>query len=120
MTSTAKYRDNLTKGLKLGICAGVEPFSGFLYPGFGLIAGQTKSPNAAKLFVRYLMTAEGIAPQTEDGKISGNSTIGLPADEPSGVAKYLDQLMAFDAATAGDDLDKREAWQDLWRINHRK
>ena len=120
ITSTAKYRDNLTKGLKLGICAGVEPFSGFLYPGFGLIAGQTKSPNAAKLFVRYLMTAEGIAPQTEDGKISGNSTIGLPADEPSGVAKYLDQLMAFDAATAGDDLDKREAWQDLWRINHRK
>jgi iron(III) transport system substrate-binding protein len=120
ITSTAKYRDNLTKGLKLGICAGVEPFSGFLYPGFGLIAGQSKSPNAAKLFVRYLMTEEGIAPQTEDGKISGNSTIGLPADEASGVAKYLDQLMAFDPSTAGDDLDKREAWQDLWRINHRK
>nr|WP_246707913.1 ABC transporter substrate-binding protein [Ensifer oleiphilus] len=120
ITSTAKYRDNLTKGLKLGICAGVEPFSGFLYPGFGLIAGQSKSPNAAKLFVRYLMTEEGIVPQTEDGKISGNSTIGLPADEASGVAKYLDQLMAFDPSTAGDDLDKREAWQDLWRINHRK
>lgn len=120
ITSTAKFRDNLTKGLKLGICAGVEPFSGFLYPGFGLIAGQTKSPNAAKLFVRYLMTEEGIAPQTEDGKISGNWKVGVPGDEPSGVAKYLDQLIAFDPATAGDDLDKREAWQDLWRINYRK
>ncbi|WP_419195841.1 ABC transporter substrate-binding protein [Ensifer adhaerens] len=120
ITSTAKYRENATKGLKLGICAGMEPFTGFLYPGFGLIAAQTKSPNAAKLFVRYLMTAEGIAPQTVDGKISGNRTIALPADEASGVSKHLDELMVFDAATAGDDLDKRETWQDLWRINYRK
>ena len=119
ITSTAKYRDNEAKGLKLGLCSGVQPFSGFLYPGFGLIAGQTKSPNAAKLFVRYLMTEEGISPQTSDGKISGNSKIGLPADEPSGVAKHLDELMSFDAATAADDLDKRESWQDFWRVNYK-
>ncbi len=120
ITSTAKYRENVTKGLKLGICAGVEPFTGFLYPGLGLIAAQTKSPNAAKLFVRYLMTAEGIAPQTVDGKVSGNRTIALPADEPSGVSKHLGELMVFDAATADDDLQKRETWQDLWRINYQK
>ncbi|WP_455274371.1 ABC transporter substrate-binding protein [Rhizobium herbae] len=119
ITSTAKYRDNEAKGLKLGLCSGVQPFSGFLYPGFGLVAGQTKSPNAAKLFVRYLMTEEGIAPQTADGKISGNSKISLPADEPSGVAKHLDELMSFDAATAADDLDKRESWQDFWRVNYK-
>ena len=77
ITSTAKYRDNEAKGLKLGLCSGVQPFSGFLYPGFGLIAAQTKSPNAAKLFVRYLMTEEGIAPQTADGKISANAKISL-------------------------------------------
>ena len=120
ITSTAKYRDNAAKGLKLGLCPGVQPFSGFLYPGFGLIAGQTKSPNAAKLFVRYLMTEEGIAPQTADGKISGNAKIGLPADEPSGVANHLDELMAFDAATAAADLEKRESWQDFWRLNYKK
>lgn len=120
ITSTAKYRDNQSKGLKLGLCKGVKPFTGFLYPGFGLIAGQTKSPNAAKLFVRYLMTEEGIAPQTADGKISGNSGIGLPADEPSGIAKHLDELMAFDAKTAAEDLDKRESWQDFWRVNYKK
>lgn len=120
ITSTAKYRDNEAKGLKLGLCSGVQPFSGFLYPGFGLIAGQTKSPNAAKLFVRYLMTEEGIAPQTADGKISGNTKVALPANEPSGVAKHLDELMAFDAATAADDLDKRESWQDFWRVNYKQ
>lgn len=120
ITSTAKYRDNEAKGLKLGLCTGVQPFSGFLYPGFGLIATQTKSPNAAKLFVRYLMTDEGIAPQAVDGKISGNSKIGLPSDEPSGVAGHINELMAFDASTAGDDLDKRESWQDFWRTNYKK
>ncbi len=120
ITSTAKYRDNVTNGLKLGICAGVEPFTGFLYPGYGLIAKGTKSPNAAKLFVHYLMTEEGIAAQTVDGKISGNTTIALPADEPSGIAKHVDALMKFDAATAGDDFEKRQDWQDFWRINYRK
>ncbi|MBZ9656818.1 ABC transporter substrate-binding protein [Phyllobacterium lublinensis] len=120
ITSTAKYRDNEAKGLKLGLCSGVQPFSGFLYPGFGLIAGQTKSPNAARLFVRYLMTEEGVAPQTADGKISGNAKIGLPGDEPSGVANHLNELMAFDAATAAADLEKREGWQDFWRVNYKK
>ncbi|MGV2079849.1 MULTISPECIES: ABC transporter substrate-binding protein [unclassified Rhizobium] len=120
ITSTAKYRDNEAKGLKLGLCAGVKPFSGFLYPGFGLIATQTKSPNAAKLFVHYLMTEEGIAPQTVDGKISGNSKINLPSDEPSGVSSHINELMAFDASTAASDLDKRENWQDFWRMNYRK
>lgn len=120
ITSTAKYRENVTDGLKLGICAGVEPFTGFLYPGFGLIAKQTKSPNAAKLFVHYLMTEEGIAAQTVDGKISGNAKIGLPADEPSGIARHVQELMSFDPATAGDDFEKRQDWQDFWRINYRK
>lgn len=120
ITSTAKYRDNEAKGLKLGLCAGIKPFSGFLYPGFGLIATQTKSPNAARLFVHYLMTEEGIAPQTVDGKISGNSKINLPLDEPSGVSRHIDELMAFDSSTAAADLDKRESWQDFWRTNYRK
>lgn len=120
ITSTAKYRENVTDGLKLGICAGVEPFTGFLYPGFGLIAKQTKSPNAAKLFVHYLMTEEGVAAQTVDGKISGNAKIGLPADEPSGIARHVQELMSFDPATAGDDFEKRQDWQDFWRINYRK
>ena len=120
ITSTAKYRDNVTNGLKLGICAGVEPFTGFLYPGYGLIAKGTKSPNAARLFVHYLMTEEGISAQTADGKISGNTTVALPADEPSGIGKHVGELMTFDAATAGDDFEKRQDWQDFWRINYKK
>ncbi|SDG88813.1 iron(III) transport system substrate-binding protein [Pelagibacterium luteolum] len=118
LTSVAKFRDNKTGGFKLGLCTGMEPFIGWLYPGPGLIAAGTDSPNAARLFIHYLLTAEGIAPQTIDGKISTNSDIPIPSDEPSGIADHLDDVMAFSMATAQADFDARQDWQDFWRIHY--
>lgn len=120
IVSTAKFRDNTAAGYSLGICAGVDPFIGFQSAGVGLITTGTNSPNAAKLFVRYAMTAEGIAPQADDGKISANRAVSLPADEPSGIARLIDQTMAYNPASALDDFDKRQDWQDFWRVNYRK
>ena len=120
ITATAKYRGNVSDGLKLGICEGIQPFAGFLYPGYGLIAKGTKSPNAAKLFIHYLLTEEGIANQTVDGKVSSNTEIEQPEDEPSGIARHLDELMVFNSATAGEDFEKRQDWQDFWRINYKR
>lgn len=120
ITATAKYRDNKSKGLKLGLCDAIQPFAGFLYPSYGLIAAKTDSPNAAKLFIHFLMTEQGIANQMVDGKPSGNTKLQLPADEASGVGKYLDRLVTFSAATVGEDFEKRQDWQDLWRINYVK
>lgn len=119
LISTAKYRDN-KKGMKLGICAGLAPFAGWNYPSLGLIAAGSKSPNTAKLFIHYMMTEEGIAPQAVDGKISTNSKIALPADEPSGIAKISNQIMGYDAATASSDWQARQDWQDLWSLNYKK
>lgn len=118
ITSTAKYRDNETNGYKLGLCADMVPFAGWLYPGPGLIAKGTASPNAARLFIHYLLTEEGIAVQTVDGKVSTNALVPLHADEPSGVGAYLDRMMPFSMATAIEDFDNRPDWQDLWLINY--
>ena len=46
--------------------------------------------------------------------------IALPDDEPSGIGDVLDKLEQYDASTALDDWDAREAWQDFWRINYTK
>lgn len=119
LVSTAKYREN-ENGMKLGICAGLAPFAGWSYPSLGLIAAGSKSPNAAKLFIRYMMTAEGIAPQSQDGKMSTNTKIALLADEPSGIAKIKDQIMNYEAATASSDWQHRQDWQDLWSLNYKK
>jgi iron(III) transport system substrate-binding protein len=69
--STAKFRDN-KQGMKLGLCNGLKPFIGWNYPSLGVVATGSKSPNTAKLFIHYLLSAEGIAPQGVDGKMSTN------------------------------------------------
>lgn len=116
LVATAKFRDNEGLGYELGLCDAVEPVVGFAQPKLILISPETDSPNAARLYVRYVMTPEGLMPQTIDGKMPVNTTAMLPADEPSGVGAIRDDLLFFDAATAGEDLDARQDWQDIWRL----
>lgn len=120
LISSAKFRDNADKGMKLGLCKDLKPWLGWLYPGVGLITKGTDSPNAAKLFVHFIMTEEGIAPQAIDGKMSTNKDVKLPADEPSGIGDVLDQLLPYSMTTSLDDWDARETWQDFWRMNYQK
>jgi iron(III) transport system substrate-binding protein len=120
LVSSAKFRDNTDEGFKLGICDTLKPWVGNLYAGVGVITSGTDSPNAAKLFIHYVMTGEGIAPQAVDGKMSTNTDNKLPDDEPSGLVKVLDKLLPYDIASALDDWDARQDWQDLWRLNYTK
>jgi iron(III) transport system substrate-binding protein len=120
LVSTAKFRNNADMGYKLGICEGMTPWSGWLASKVALISTGTDSPNASKLFIHYVLTDEGIAPQAVDGKRSSNMSLSLPADEPSGVGEIWDQLEPYDASTAESDWDNREAWQDFWRLNYSK
>lgn len=116
MVSVAKFRDNTDKGYHLAICEGMAPFSGWLYPGLGVIASGTESPATARLFMHFLMTEEGIINQSVDGKIPSDPRIGLPDTEASGVAAHMDNLMVWNNAHASavSDLDHRQDWQDLW------
>ncbi len=120
LISSAKFRDNADKGMKLGLCKELKPWLGWLYPGVGLITRGTDSPNAARLFIHYVMTQEGIAPQAADGKMSTNGDVSLPTDEPSGIGSALDQVLPYSMATALEDWDAREDWQDFWRMNYQK
>jgi len=120
LLSSAKFRDNKAKGYKLGLCQGMQPWSGFTYLKLALIAAKTQSPNAAKLFVSYLLSQDGIAPQMEDGKISTNPDVKMPADEPAGVVAAMSQLYQYDIKSGLDDFDTREEWQDFWRLSYKK
>ncbi len=119
LVSTAKFRDN-KQGMKLGLCNGLKPFIGWNYPSLGVVATGSKSPNTAKLFTYYLLTAEGIAPQGVDGKMSTNQKVNLPADEASGIAKHRGELMEYLTATAQNDWESRQDWQDIWSLNYKK
>ncbi len=116
LMSTAKYREN-DNGMKLGICASMEPMVGFLSPKFLVITTGTDSPNAARLFVHYLLTEAGWAPQAIDGKMATNLTHSVPKGEPSGAMKHIDRLWAYDISTSAEDWATRQDWQDIWALN---
>lgn len=120
LLSSAKFRDNADKGYKLGICADLDPWVGWSYIKLGLIASKTQSPNTAKLFVHYILTEEGIAPQMKDGKLPTSTDIKMPDDEPSGLMEVADKLFDYDSSTGLNDFDRREEWQDFWRVNYTK
>ncbi|MFS8049229.1 ABC transporter substrate-binding protein [Rhizobium sp. BR 314] len=120
LLSSAKFRDNKDKGYKLGICTTLDPWVGWNYIKLGLIATKSQSPNTAKLFIHYILTEEGIAPQMKDGKLPTNIEIKMPEDEPSGLMKVAEKLEAYDSSTGLDDFNRREEWQDFWRVNYSK
>ncbi|MEZ5903905.1 MAG: hypothetical protein R3C69_01915 [Geminicoccaceae bacterium] len=61
-----------------------------------------------QLFLRFMMTAEGVEPMTVDGKVSGNEAVPSHPDEPSGVAAFASRLTPHLAATGGEDFDRRQ------------
>jgi iron(III) transport system substrate-binding protein len=72
----SKLRAREKKNLALMPIMGMEPFAGFFYPSFLLIRDNAKNPNAAKLFVEYLLTEEGFEPWSGSmGTYSSNPNI---------------------------------------------
>lgn len=72
----SKLRAREEKNLALMPIMGMEPFAGFFYPSFLLMRSNAQHPNAAKLFVEYLLTEEGFGPWSGSmGTYSSNPTI---------------------------------------------
>ncbi|MEL6683113.1 MAG: ABC transporter substrate-binding protein [Pseudomonadota bacterium] len=115
MMSTAKFRDN-EDGYNLGICDTMSPMIGWMTPKFLLITAGTDSPNAARLYVDYLLSEEGWAPQAIDGKVPTNATHAVPEGEPSGVMNHMDKMWFYNSSTAGEDWNTRQDWQDFWAL----
>jgi len=120
LVSSAKYRDTVDGGLTMAICKDIQPYVGFANPSYGLINTETESPNTAKLFLHFMLTEEGVSPMTLDGKVSGNADVPKHPKEASGVAALADRLTPHVAATGGEDFDKRQDWQDFWRVHYKR
>ena len=74
----SKTRYDAEKDLALKAIMDVEPFSGFYYPLYTLMCKDAKNPNAAKLFIEFLLTEEGFSPWGSDnGTYSSNPSIAV-------------------------------------------
>ena len=66
--SMAKFRNIAQKGYHLALCDGMKPWALQSFPSAIAYAAKTESPNAAKLYIHYMLTQEGFALQLADGK----------------------------------------------------
>lgn len=114
--SNAKFRDIEDAGYPMSVCTGIKPWPGFAYPKMAGIATKTKHPAAAKLFIHYMLTQEGIDHEISDGGVSPNSA-NTPGPNPKGLASF-DDLFHFDADTFGDDFANSQQMADYWRAQH--
>lgn len=117
--SSAIFTHAKNEKFAMAVCKEMTPWIGQLTPRVAVIAAGTKSPNAAKLFAHYMMSAEGMEPQMEDGKMSTNSKAEMPASEASGVDKLIDKMYVNNSETTPDDFKKLQFWRDLWTVSSR-
>lgn len=118
LVSNAKFRDVQDKGYAMRVCTGMQPWAGYQYPKFAAVATKTKHPNAAKLFVYFMLTQAGVDTQMDTGGIPGNAKLKPGAFMPAGLTDWNKQLFVFDPAKLGSDFGNLQTMQDLWRLNH--
>ncbi len=94
----SKLRYVQTKNLALQPMLDVQPFAGFYYPIYTLVSSNARHPNAAKLFIEYLLTDEGFKPWSSDmGTYSSNPNIAInEGDYP--MTTWVDILVEEDPA----------------------
>lgn len=113
MITMTKMRDNVDKNLKLATCQGLKPFMGYALPTYALIVKKAPHPNAAKLFVHYVCTPEGIAPWTVDnmGGYSSNSAAFVNPANEGAWSVWLPKLLRLDNKGA---MKMRQDILDFW------
>ncbi len=111
----AKQRDN-DIGLRLATAFEMQPFIGYASGTHVAVVNGSPNPNAARLFVRYLLTEEGVAPFMGD--------IGVYAPNPAVPVHPDDDLGSWDAwrqylVVLDDELtwERSQDVLDLWFIH---
>ena len=119
LMSLAKHGEAPGKGQKLAVCKGVTPFWGYAYPRYTVIVKGTPSPNAAKLYVHFILTRDGTGPSIDDhGGIPALSTVTPGKVEFVGTRDDWERNLTFLLPKYND-----RAWQlsqplaDFWRVS---
>lgn len=114
-----KHRDMKAKNLKLRACLEMQPFVGYALPTYVQVIKGAPHPNAAKLFARYVMTEEGVAPWSFDdvGGFSPNPNAKNHPDNIMTWAEWEKRMVKFDNQTAAS---MRQKLLDFWLVNASK
>ena len=82
-TGLSSYESTMEGELAMAPCYGLEPTVGILKASYLAIANQAPHPNAAKLFIKFALSAEGFEPWNQMGAYSGVEGMELAEGMPA-------------------------------------
>lgn len=115
--AAAKFRNIEEKGYSLAPCAGLNPFVAGPMPQTMAYASKSKSPNAAKLYIHFATSQEGMEFIMPDGKRSYNPDVVAPEDKFGLDPLIKEEAQPFSTEFLEDDYKNTVTWQDFWRSN---
>jgi iron(III) transport system substrate-binding protein len=109
-TGYSTYKDSLNGELNMSPCFGLEPVMGIFKTSFLGIANNAPHPNAAKLFIRFMLTEEGFDPWLKIGTYPAAE--GLPVHEDNlPLDELLTQVWEMDPIFDWENVSKvRDFW----------
>jgi iron(III) transport system substrate-binding protein len=110
-TGLSSYENTLEGELAMAPCYGLEPVVGILKATYAAIANNAPHPNAAKLFIRFLLSEEGFDPWNKMGAYPAAE--GLPIAEGMPVRDEI-KLWPSDDLFAYQNLSQI---RDFWAIS---
>jgi ABC-type Fe3+ transport system substrate-binding protein len=112
-----RHREIKEKNLALGMCD-LKPFLGINQPTYAQIVSGAPHPNAARLFMHFLLTEEGASSWTSDiGAYSANPALkSNPANPFPNIEAWGSRLLVSDNARAAK---RRQALLDFWIANNK-
>jgi ABC-type Fe3+ transport system substrate-binding protein len=116
MYTLTKHRDVADKGLKIATCRAMSPFMGYQLPTYLVMAKNAPHPNAAKLFVHFLLMPEGFKPWSDDmGGFSTNPNVPVNPMNEGSWADWEKKLIQLDIDAAAKF---RQKVSDFWLTNY--
>jgi iron(III) transport system substrate-binding protein len=106
--SYSNYPDVLDGNLAFEPCWGLEPIVGIQSQSYVGIINQAPHPNAAKLWIRFILSEEGRDPWAKFGTYFTDSTYVVPEgqktlEEMMGMSWMIDEQFAYDNLVTGRD-----------------
>jgi iron(III) transport system substrate-binding protein len=105
-TGYSSYESTLAGELNMAPCFGIEPAMGVFKTSFLGIANGAQHPNAAKLFIKFILSDAGFAPWNELGS--------YPAAE--GIAVYEDNLPVDELKAQVWEMDPLFDWANVSKV----
>ena len=109
-TGYSSYKDTLKGELNMAPCFGMEPVMGIFKTSFLGIANNAPHPNAAKLFIKFILSDAGMEPWVKVGTYP--AAVGLPVHEDNmPIDELLSQVWEMDPVFDWENVSKvRDFW----------